>query len=277
MMSFKDQTILITGAATGIGRLTARKLADHGARLLIVDLNADGAQETARALPGGQARAYACDVRSDADVAALHDAVLSDYGAIDMLINNAAKPPVTGSILDTELDVWRDALDVNVLGYVRMIRAFLPDMLAKRSGHIVNTSSGLALLPDPPTRFMGPYIASKGAQLAMSHAFAHALSGTGVSLSVFCPGLTATSDRPGGPPPANVAGPTMEDFRFGVPSHRARPATAEHAAETFVQGLIRGDFLTCSQEGYHADLVAFAEANFDPMSIVRQAQAETAA
>lgn len=275
MTSFEGQTILITGAATGIGRSTARKLADLGARLVIVDLNGDGAIETAAALPGN-ARGYRCDVRSDADVDALRDRVLADCGGVDILVNNAAKPPVTGPLAETDIEVWRDALDVNVLGYVRMIRAFLPHMIARGTGRIVNTSSGLALLPDPPTRFMGPYIASKGAQLAMSYAFAHALADTGVTLSVFCPGLTATSDRPGGPPPAGVGAPTLDDFRRGVPERRARPATADHAAQTFVDGLLSGAFLTCSQEGYHADLVDFATANLDPYSIVRQAHAEAA-
>lgn len=276
MRDFKDQTILITGAATGIGRTTARILTDLGARILIVDMNEAGAQAAAEALPGGKVRGFRCDVRSDADVAALRDTVLADCGGIDMLINNAAKPPVSGAITEVEIDVWRDALDVNVLGYVRMIRAFLPSMLARGSGQIVNTSSGLALLPDPPTRFMGPYIASKGAQLAMSYAFAHALAGTGVGVSVFCPGLTATSDRPGGPPPPGVGEPTLDDFRYGVPQRRSRPATAEHAASTLVEGLIRGDFLTCSQDGYQPDLLAFAQSNLDPLSIVREAQAEAA-
>jgi len=272
MTQFEDKTILITGAATGIGWATARRLADLGARIVIADLDGAGAEAAARALPGGRARGFRCDVRDDAEVADLRSAC----GGVDMLINNAAKSPVTGPIMDTEIDQWRDALDVNVLGYVRMIRAFLPDMLARRSGHIVNTSSGLALLPDPPIRFMGPYIASKGAQLSMSYAFAHALAGTGVSISVFCPGVTATSDRPGGPAPPLPNMPSPEDFRIGVPARRTERVSADHAARILIEGLAQGDFLICSQDGYLPDLVAFAEANLDPRSIVREAQAEDA-
>ena len=272
MTQFEDKTILITGAATGIGWATARRLADLGARIVIADLDGAGAEAAARALPGGRARGFRCDVRDDAEVADLRSAC----GGVDMLINNAAKSPVTGPIMDTEIDQWRDALDVNVLGYVRMIRAFLPDMLARRSGHIVNTSSGLALLPDPPIRFMGPYIASKGAQLSMSYAFAHALAGTGVSISVFCPGVTATSDRPGGTAPPLPNMPSPEDFRIGVPARRTERVSADHAARILIEGLAQGDFLICSQDGYLPDLVAFAEANLDPRSIVREAQAEDA-
>jgi NAD(P)-dependent dehydrogenase (short-subunit alcohol dehydrogenase family) len=272
MTRFEDKTILITGGATGIGRATARHLTDLGARIVIADLDGTGAEAAARDLPGGRARGFRCDVRDDAEVANLRRAC----GGADMLINNAAKPPVTGPIIDTEIEQWRDALDVNVLGYVRMIRAFLPDMLARGSGHIVNTSSGLALLPDPPIRFMGPYIASKGAQLSMSYAFAHALAGTGVSVSVFCPGVTATSDRPGGPPLLGPNMPSPEDFRIGVPARRTERVSADHAASILVEGLTRGDFVICSQDGYLRDLIAFAEGNLDPQSIVREAQAENA-
>lgn len=275
-MRFEDKTVLITGAATGIGLATARRLTELGARIVIADLDGAGAETAARTLPCEEARGFRCDVRDDAEVARLRDDILAVYGGVDILINNAAKPPVTGPIVQTEIEQWRDALEVNVLGYVRMIRAFLPGMIARGSGHVVNTSSGLALLPDPPIRFMGPYIASKGAQLAMSYAFAHALAGTGVGISVFCPGVTATSDLAGGPPPPGPDGPTMEDFRFGVPARRAERITAEQAAQILVQGLMQGDFLTCSQAGYLPDLVAFAQGNLDPQAIVREALAESA-
>lgn len=272
MTHFRNKRVLITGAATGIGRATARRLTDLGARIIIADLDGAAAEATARDLPGGQARGFRCDVRDDAEVAQLRAAC----GAVDMLINNAAKPPITGPIIETEIAQWHDAFEVNVLGYVRMIRAFLPDMLARGGGHIVNTSSGLALLPDPPIRFMGPYIASKGAQLSMSYAFSYALAGTGVSLSVFCPGVTATSDRAGGPPPMGPDMPSAEEFRIGVPTRRTVRVSAEYAAGVLVEGLIRGDFVICSQAGYLPDLIAFTQENLDPQSIVRQAKAETA-
>lgn len=274
MKDFVGKTVLITGAANGIGLSTAGRLTKLGARVFIVDLNREGAEAAAAALNG--AKGYGCDVSSDADVQALRNAVIAECpSGIDLLINNAAQPPITGPILATELDQWQRALDVNVLGYVRMIRAFVPEMLARGSGHIVNTSSGLALLPDPPIRFMGPYIASKGAQLSMSYAFAHALSGTGVSISVFCPGITATSPKPGGAPPPIPGAPGPEDFRIGVPERRTVRASAEHASGVLVEGVTRGDFLVCSQDGYLPDLIDFANANLDPNSIVRQAQAET--
>lgn len=273
-MSFENKTVLITGGATGIGLATARRLTDLGANIVIADVNGAGAEAAARGLPGGRAHGFRCDVRDDGEVAALHEAVMGICDGVDILINNAARPPVTGPLLETEIELWRQALEVNVLGYVRMIRAFVPEMLARRCGHIVNTSSGLALLPDPPIRFMGPYIASKGAQLSMSYAFAHALADTGVSISVFCPGVTAASDRDGAPPPPAPGGPTLADFQFGVPSRRAQAISAEEAAQILIDGVRNNDFLTCSQAGYLPDLVAFAQSNLDPRSIVREALAK---
>lgn len=278
MSEFADKVVLITGAATGIGRTTARRLGAQGARVFIADLSEEGAKAAAASVPGGQAQGIRCDVTSQADVDALKAQVLGQAGRVDLVINNAARPPVSGPFLSVGLDQWAQAFDVNVLGYVRIIQAFLPSMLERKSGRIVNTASALALLPDPPTRFMGPYIASKGAQLTLSYGLVHALEGTGVNVSVFCPGLTATADLgdgkvsgmpPGAPPP--------EEFTRGVPQRRGKPATVDYAVDTLLAGLERGDFLICSQEGYQPDVVAFAQKGMDPRTIVAEALAEAGA
>lgn len=279
MSKYAGKVVLITGAATGIGRTTARRLGASGARVFIADLSEEGAKAAAQSVPGGQAEGIRCDVTSQADIDALKAHVLSQAGGrVDLIINNAARPPVSGPFLSVGLDQWAQAFDVNVLGYVRVIQAFLPVMLAQGSGRIVNTASALALLPDPPTRFMGPYIASKGAQLTMSYGLAHTLEGTGVNVSVFCPGLTATADlgdgKMSGMPPGS---PPPEEFTRGVPQRRGKPATVDHAVDTLLAGLERGDFLICSQEGYQPDMVAFAQRGLDPSRIVAEALAEAGA
>ncbi|ACM40072.1 SDR family NAD(P)-dependent oxidoreductase [Agrobacterium vitis] len=274
-MKFDGKLVLITGAATGIGRATARSLGQLGARVVIVDINEDGAKEAAKSVPGGKAVAFRCNLANDQEVADLQRQVESSCGVVDILINNAAKPPVTGSILNVGLDQFQAAFDVNVLGYLRTIKAFLPGMLERNAGHIVNTSSALALLPDPPIRFMGPYITSKGAQLSLSYAYAHALSGTGVGISVFCPGITATAEMPGGVPPSPPPGmPAPEEFSIGVPTRRTVRVPAEHAAKVLIEGLERDAFLICSQSNYQPDLIAFASAGYDPASIVGEALGE---
>jgi 2-hydroxycyclohexanecarboxyl-CoA dehydrogenase len=271
-MEFANKTVLITGAATGIGRMTAKKLALLGSRVVIADLNGEKAGEAAKSiqLEGGDAIGVRCDVTQDADVAALIATVVATYGPVDVLINNASMPPIAGRIEDIPFVAWETALQVNVLGYVRMISAVLPAMMERGSGYLVNTASSLAILPDPPTRFQIPYTTTKGAQLAMSYGLAHALKPHGVRVSVFCPGITATSDRPGGQSltTSGTAIPSMAEFLDGVDPRRGKPATAEFAASTLIEGLLQEKFLISSQVGYEEQIVEFARAGLDPLALI---------
>lgn len=271
-MEFANKTVLITGAATGIGRMTAKKLALLGSRVVIADLNGEKAEEAAKSiqLEGGDAIGVRCDVTQDADVAALIATVVATYGPVDVLINNASMPPIAGRIEDIPFVAWETALQVNVLGYVRMISAVLPAMMERGSGYLVNTASSLAILPDPSTRFQIPYTTTKGAQLAMSYGLAHALKPHGVRVSVFCPGITATSDRPGGQSltTSGTAIPSMAEFLDGVDPRRGKPATAEFAASTLIEGLLQEKFLISSQVGYEEQIVEFARAGLGPLALI---------
>jgi NAD(P)-dependent dehydrogenase (short-subunit alcohol dehydrogenase family) len=271
-MEFADKVVVITGAATGIGRATAGKLAAMGSRLVIADLNGPKAEEAAAGIRAakGQAIGLRCDVSSDTEVAALSKAVAGQFGPVDVLINNASMPPIAGNIDDIPFASWENALQVNVLGYVRMIRAVLPAMLERGSGYIVNTASSLAILPDPPTRFQVPYTTTKGAQLGMSYAMAHALRPRGVRVSVFCPGITATSDRPGGQD-VTTSGtpiPTLAQFMDGVDSRRNKPATADFASSVLIEGMQQEKFLISSVTGYEEQIVEFAQAGLDPLALI---------
>ncbi|AEV63467.1 SDR family NAD(P)-dependent oxidoreductase [Pseudomonas ogarae] len=271
-MEFANKTVLITGAATGIGRMTAHKLAGLGSRVVIADLNGAKAEEAAAAIQreGGDAIGLRCDVTRDDEIAELLATVVATYGPVDVLINNASMPPIAGRIEDIPFDAWENALQVNVLGYVRMIRAVLPAMMARGSGYLVNTASSLAILPDPPTRFQIPYTTTKGAQLAMSYGLAHALKPHGVKVSVFCPGITATSDRPGGQDltTSSTEIPSMAQFLDGVDPRRGKPATPEFAASTLIEGLLQEKFLISSQVGYEEQIVEFAQAGLDPLALI---------
>src|ERR1700758_3070810 len=121
-MEFADRVVLITGAATGIGRTTARRLGAQGARVFIADLSEEGAQAAARSVPAARGVGIRCDVTRQADVDALREQVLAVEDRLDLVINNAAMPPVSGPFLTVGLDQWTQALDVNVLGYVRIIQ-----------------------------------------------------------------------------------------------------------------------------------------------------------
>jgi len=271
-MEFVNKTVLITGAATGIGRMTAVELARLGSRVVIADLNGAKVEEAVSSIQeaGGDAMGMRCDVTQDADVTALMEATTARYGAIDLLINNASMPPIAGRIEDIPFDVWETALQVNVLGYVRMIRAVLPAMMQRGSGYLVNTASSLAILPDPPTRFQIPYTTTKGAQLAMSYGMAHALRQYGVRVSVFCPSITATSDRPGGQSmtTSGTAIPSIDEFLHGVDPRRGKPATAEFAASVLIDGIRHETFLISSQVGYEEQIVEFARSGLDPLALI---------
>ncbi|MDP9901953.1 SDR family NAD(P)-dependent oxidoreductase [Variovorax ginsengisoli] len=271
-MEFENKTVLITGAATGIGRATARELARLGSRIVIADLNGEKAEEAASSIraDGGEAMGMHCDVTRDDDVAALIEVVVAKYGHVDVLINNASMPPIAGKIEDIPFEAWETALQVNVLGYVRMIRAVLPAMMERGSGYLVNTASSLAILPDPPTRFQIPYTTTKGAQLGMGYGMAHALRPHGVRVSVFCPSITATSDRPGGQSltTSGTAIPSIAEFLEGVDPRRGKPATAEFAASVLIEGLRQEKFLISSQVGYEEQIVEFAQAGLDPLALI---------
>jgi len=271
-MEFAHKIVLITGAATGIGRATATELARLGSRVVIADLDGVKAEEAASSIhaQGGEALGVGCDVTRDDDVAALMNAVSAKFGRVDVLINNASMPPVAGRIEDIPFETWDTALQVNVLGYVRMIRAVLPTMIERGSGYLVNTASSLAILPDPPTRFQIPYTTTKGAQLAMSYGLAHALHPRGVHVSVFCPGITATSDRLGGQSvtTSGTVMPSITEFLDGVDPRRNKPATAEFACSVLIEGMRQEKFLISSQLGYEEQIVEFAQAGLDPLALI---------
>lgn len=156
MRGLKDRAFVIAGGATGIGAATAKRLAAEGASVAIGDLNIAGATATAKQITesGGRAIAVEFDLADAQSVRGLVDRTIAEFGAIHGLHNVGADLSDHNlgrdtTILDTDMDVWLRTLDVNLLGYVRTIRAVLPHLLAQGGGSIVNTSSGAALGSDP--------------------------------------------------------------------------------------------------------------------------------
>jgi NAD(P)-dependent dehydrogenase (short-subunit alcohol dehydrogenase family) len=261
-MEFNGKVSIITGGARGIGRAVCRALATAGSSVVAADLNLAGAEETAAAINavGGKAMAVACDVASDSAVDELKRVVIARFGKVDILINNAvAHDLAPGRIGEIDIERWKRALDINVLGYVRLMRAFVPDMIERGSGYVVTTSSSLAILPNKATQFMLPYITSKGALLGLSYGLSYALRPQGVVASVFCPGLTSTQDD--GKPKKAVAG-----FLSDLPERLTKPATAEFAAAVLLGGMRREEFLICSQPDYEVSISRFANNQLGPHS-----------
>lgn len=174
MRGLKDKTFLIAGGATGIGAATARRLADEGARVAIGDINIAGATVTAEQITqsGGHAIAVEFDLADAQSVQDLVDRTIEEFGGIHGLHNVGADLSDHNlgrdtTILDTDMDVWLRTLDVNLLGYVRTIRAVLPHLLAEGGGSIVNTSSGAALGSDPQ------HVAYGASKAAVNHLTRH--------------------------------------------------------------------------------------------------------
>ena len=192
MKTLRGKQVLVTGAATGIGLECARSFARQGANLVISDVNAATLDDARREIAGlgVSCIAQACDVASEASVAALAAATLSAAGPIDVLVNNAGVAYL-GSFEETPIAQWRRILDVNVLGIVHCIQAFLPAMRAAGGERkIVNVASLAGVAPAPN---MSAYAASKHAVVGLSEVLALELHDTPISVLVVCPGIINTN------------------------------------------------------------------------------------
>ena len=191
-MNVEGAVAVVTGGASGIGRGTARALARAGADVVLADVNEARLAEAEAELAalGRRALAVRCDVARDADVERLAEAALGTFGRVDLLMNNAGVV-LRGALEQIPLADWEWAFGINVFGVVRGIRAFLPQMLARGSGYVVNTASiaGLIAL----TGEGAPYVASKFAVVGLSEALALYCRPRGIGVSVLCPGSVETN------------------------------------------------------------------------------------
>jgi hypothetical protein len=189
-MKLQDAVVLITGASSGFGAATARRLGAGGAQLALAARSHRQLDALAAELrrSGAQAVALPADVTSDADVARLAEATLARFGRIDVLINNAGFG-LLNSIAEAEPRELEEMLAVNLVGAARCIRAVLPHMLARNSGQIVNVASLAALLG---MRNFGYYSATKAGLLALTRSMQQDLAGTGVRCVAICPGAART-------------------------------------------------------------------------------------
>ncbi|MHC0433028.1 SDR family oxidoreductase [Streptomyces sp. O3] len=190
---FGGQLVLVTGAASGIGRATAFAFADAGARVVAVDRDADGAARTAelsRLIGSPDAWAETVDVSDEQAMEKLAEKVATEYGVPDVLVNNAGIG-LSGSFFDTTAEDWKKVLDVNLWGVIHGCRIF-GRLMADRGqgGHIVNTASAAAY---QPSRALPAYSTSKAAVLMLSECLRAELAGQDIGVSAICPGLVNTN------------------------------------------------------------------------------------
>lgn len=193
-----DRTIIVTGAATGIGQAFAVGCAAQGANVVIADLH--HADETVAAVDaaGGKALALRVDVADDASVQAMAAAALERFGRIDGLVNNAAYFREVKLTPFEELDPaqWDRIFQVNVRGVWQCCKAVMPAMRQRGSGSIVNIASVVAVAGQPGYLH---YVATKGAVLSMTKGLAKECGAAGVRVNVIAPGFVltdATRNRP---------------------------------------------------------------------------------
>ncbi|MEV7556380.1 SDR family oxidoreductase [Streptomyces sp. NPDC089795] len=190
---FAGQLVLVTGAASGIGRATAFAFAEAGARVVAVDRDAEGAARTAdmaRLVGAPAAWAECVDVSDEQAMEKLAAKVAAEYGIVDVLINNAGIG-LSGAFLDTTAEDWKKVLDVNLWGVIHGCRIFGKQMAERgQGGHIVNTASAAAYLP---SRTLPAYSTSKAAVLMLSECLRAELASKSIGVSAICPGIVNTN------------------------------------------------------------------------------------
>lgn len=190
--SFSGKTVVITGAASGIGRATAMAFARAGANVVAADVH-DGRLaevEAELAALGAPGLTVHCDVSQDDQVEALAAKAVERFGQVDILMNNAGVM-LRGQIETLAISEWEWIMGINFLGPVRGLRAFLPAMIARGDGHIINTASIGGLVGGRP--HSAGYSASKFALMGLSETLYVYLNPKGIGVSVLCPGGVATN------------------------------------------------------------------------------------
>jgi NAD(P)-dependent dehydrogenase (short-subunit alcohol dehydrogenase family) len=218
----KGAVAIVTGGGSGIGRALSLELARRGASVHVTDVNGASAEKTAKDI-GASARHAALDVRDGAAVQRFCDAV----GRVDYMFNNAGIG-VGGEVQDLSLAHWDRIIDVNIRGVVNGVHAVYPGMVARGSGHIVNTASMAGLAPAP---LLTPYAMTKHAVVGLSVSLRMEAAIYGVRVSALCPSAIETPILDSRGPDDLPKPPWMPDSRKFLTKISGKPYPVEKLAE----------------------------------------------
>ena len=189
-MDFKNKIVVITGASSGIGRESAIEFAKKGAKLVLVARRKQKLDKLKEDLQkfNTEVLTCECDVSDKFQVSKMSDMVLENFGSIDILVNNAGFA-IYGSVSDLSIEEIESQMATNYFGMIYCTKNFLPTMLEKNSGHIVNVASVAASFGLPG---IASYCASKFAMLGFSEGLKHELAGTDIGVTVVSPIMVRT-------------------------------------------------------------------------------------
>lgn len=192
MQDLNGRVAVITGGGSGIGRGSAAALAREGVKVIVADIDVPGAEETAAAIvaAGGSAIAARCDVGADDAFELLKTLAHDTWGRVDIVMNNVGVIS-SGKPEEIPLTEWQRIFNINLMSVVRSNHAFLPELIARGDGHIVNTASFAGLYAYAYDRL--PYATTKGALVTMSEGLALYLKPKGIGVTCLLPGPVRTS------------------------------------------------------------------------------------
>ncbi len=194
-MEFMNKTAVVTGAAMGIGRATAILLAQGGANVALVDMNAEKLEIVKEELKdyADHVMTLVCDVSDEASVNETIAQVNERFGRVDILVNNAALWRCWSSFLETPIEDWKRFVDVNVMGVVYFTRAVLGQMIEKNYGRVINIASVAGVYGNAN---MAHYSATKGAVISFTKALAKEVTHLGITVNAVSPGSVSPARTP---------------------------------------------------------------------------------
>ncbi len=213
-MNLKDQTAVVTGAGSGIGREAAVLFAERGARVVVADIDGPAAEKTASRIreAGGEALVSKTDVSDSEAVEVMFERVEKNYGSVEALYNNAGIPQRSTPIEEISEETWDRNHRVNLKSVFLMTKHTLP-LMREKGGAIINQASVAALRPRDG---LSAYVAAKGGVVALSKQLAYELADDGIRVNALCPGPTDTEMLP----QFTGEGISMDEYRSTVPMGR---------------------------------------------------------